>query len=293
MLLRNNAIYLILPASIGLFIFKIKQRNKMKKNKTIIVKWAICILMPVILYFCFNNVVAQIYNIEKGGVSESFPIPIQQTARYVKEYGNEVTEKEAEILSQVLDYENMAENYYPYNADPVKFTWNNESTTEDLKAYFNVWFGQLRKHPGVYIEAAINTNYGFFYPGIENIHYYRQVEGYYNEGNFIFSRPVILKNISDVILDIIEVLDKVPVYNLLSNAGFYTWIFILIIFVLIRGKHYNYMVATIPLIMNLCVCIAAPAFLGNARYNFPLMFFAPTLIGLIVSLNKKQEVLEK
>lgn len=56
----------------------------------------------------------------KDSPKEMFSLPFQQTARYVKEYGDEISEEEREIIAKVLDYDSLAEIYEPMTADPVK-----------------------------------------------------------------------------------------------------------------------------------------------------------------------------
>lgn len=80
----------------------------------------------------------------------------------MRDYGYEISEEDAEIISRVLDYENLAEKYDPITSDPVKYTYHAE-TTEDLTAYFGLWFRQLLKHPGNAVEATMNNAYGWFY----------------------------------------------------------------------------------------------------------------------------------
>ena len=90
----------------------------------------------------------------------------QQTARYVRDYPDEVTVQEWEAIDGVLEYDKLAEAYNPITSDPVKFdAYRSEQTWKERKAYFKAWFQQFLKHPGVYVEASINGCYGFFYPG--------------------------------------------------------------------------------------------------------------------------------
>lgn len=73
------------------------------------------------------------YQIEPGSIREALSLPFQQTARYALEYGNEITEEEAAVISNILDYEHLAENYNPRISDPVKRTFNKNATREELK----------------------------------------------------------------------------------------------------------------------------------------------------------------
>lgn len=90
-----------------------------------------------------------------------FSLPFQQTARYVRDYGTEVTEDEKQAIEKVLDYNSLAEIYSEVTADPVKTTYHAQNTKE-LMDYFTVWFRQFLKHPVCYIESFWNQNYYIF-----------------------------------------------------------------------------------------------------------------------------------
>ena len=57
---------------------------------------------------------------------------MQQTARYIRDYGNEVTDDERTAIEKVLDYDAIAQSYMPelsdgvkqyYKKVPVRVTW--------------------------------------------------------------------------------------------------------------------------------------------------------------------------
>ena len=86
-------------------------------------------LISVAVSSGFQNFLNRHYNIEPGGIQEALSLPFQQTARYVKEHEEEVTQEEKEAIKGVLAY---------------------------------------NKHPVTYIEATMNQNYYLVYPLVEN-----------------------------------------------------------------------------------------------------------------------------
>lgn len=133
-------------------------KENLKKWKSILVAF----LIPVVLILGYQRVLLPACGVEDNGPKEALSIPFQQTARYVRDYGAEVTAEEAEIIGKVLDYENLAELYDPITSDPVKYTYHAE-TTGELLDYFRVWAIQLVKHPANAVEATMNNAYGWFY----------------------------------------------------------------------------------------------------------------------------------
>lgn len=94
-------------------------------------------------------------------------VPFQQTARYLREYPDDVTASEKKAINRILDYDVLAEKYNPELSDPVKITFRFRDNDDDpkldgyMKDYFKAWFAMLRRHPGVYIQATLNNIYSY------------------------------------------------------------------------------------------------------------------------------------
>jgi len=113
------------------------------------------------LYFIVLPVVRYTFTIRSSGPQEMLSLPFQQTAVYVIEYGDEVTEEEREVISKVLEYDNLGMNYNPENADPIKgFSPRGEKS--DYLKYLSVWAKQGIKHPNAYIKATLSHLAGWF-----------------------------------------------------------------------------------------------------------------------------------
>ena len=96
--------------------------------------------------------------------SEAMSIPFQQTARYVCEYEDEVTEYERQVLDDVLNFEGM-KSYQPNISDPIKILYRGG----DLTDYMKIWVQMFFKHPGCYVAAFVNKGYGYLAPVEQNI----------------------------------------------------------------------------------------------------------------------------
>lgn len=64
------------------------------------------------------------FHVEKDTPKEMLSLPFQQTARYVRDYGDEVTEEEKAAIGQVLDYDKIVKGYMELTSDPVKTTYH-------------------------------------------------------------------------------------------------------------------------------------------------------------------------
>ena len=152
-LTRNNGIYMVIPEMFVLiFVF----RKKLKR-------YAVILLFAIFLcYSGLESFATNVLGVADGSIKEMLSIPFQQTARYLTEYPDDVTEEEANGISGVLYYETLAERYEPEQSDRVKDTYSGNGI-EDLKSYFKAWFSMFKKHLGVYFEATFHNTYGYYY----------------------------------------------------------------------------------------------------------------------------------
>ena len=80
-LFRKNGIYIVIISFVFLlFIYKTDWK-----------KWGLCIGIIILIQVSWNNLILPICGVSQGSIREALSIPFQQTARYVKTYGDEVT----------------------------------------------------------------------------------------------------------------------------------------------------------------------------------------------------------
>lgn len=283
---RNEGFYLILASGIGMAVYAYRILWKHRRQKCIRILAAV--LLPIFLFTGYQKILLPACGVEDNGPKEALSIPFQQTARYVRDYGYELTEEEEEIIARVLDYENLAELYDPITSDPVKYTYHAE-TTEDLTDYFGLWLRQLIKHPGNAVEATMNNAYGWFYQEgyAHNYMMTSQIEG--QEIRWEIIQPDMLAGVRQVMERVAKLLSRVPIVNWFENAGFVSWMTILLCAVWIGSGQKKYLLSAAPLITALLVCIAAPTFNYQMRYIMPVMFCVPFFIPMLVQTLKKAE----
>lgn len=286
---RNEGIYLVLLAGVATAIYT--YRTLWKQNHTKCVRILTAVLLPVFLFFGYQNILLPACGVTDNGPQEALSIPFQQTARYVRDYGYELTPEDEEILSRVVDYENLAEKYDPTTSDPVKFSYHGEYT-EDLMDYFGLWFRQLLKHPGNAVEATMNNAYGWFYQEgyAHNYMMASQIEGH--EIRWEISQPESLNGFRQLMERVAKLLSRIPVINWLENAGFVSWMTILFAAALLGAGKKQYLPAVTPLLTALLVCIAAPTFNYQMRYIMPVMFNVPFYIPMFLQSLQNQGKIE-
>lgn len=282
-LFRNEAKY-ILMVSLPVLALLCRQLRKF------FLKYLIVVIGFSILYF---QVLLPICHITPGSIREVLSVPFQQTARYVKEYEEDVTTEEREAINAVLKYDLLADSYYPDLSDFTKNLYRQSCTKASLFRYFKVWFQMFWKHPDSYIQATINNYYYYFYPGpiLFFPYFYKlsiQCMDALNEWmeplGCDFHYPSSLDNVRDQYETLRENLMYIPPIVLLMYSPTYTWFLTLFLLFGIYKKMPQALSLLVVPVLVICMCLISPCNGFYFRYMYPVVFVFPILIPLYFSM---------
>lgn len=268
-LTRNNGIYMVLPANL-LLIFFVKRKKKYI---------AVLVLALVLSFYFVDARLAETFDVDHGSKKEMLSIPFQQTARYLKEYPDDVETWEKDAINAVLSYDELADNYEPEQSDRVKDTFKNNASDRELFTYFKAWFSMFLRHPNVYFEATFNNTYGYIYPfySFEKLGAFQ----FYIKGAPLATGEfdihyIIPDNIREICDSYVELWQKIPGLSLTLQEGTYTWLLLIIIGYFCYTKCFKGILALAAPFLNILVCIASPVN-GYLRYAIPLIACTPII----------------
>lgn len=293
---KNQGVYV----AAAMFLFCIIYFSKYR------VRIAVCMVVPIILFqFGYCGAFFKVAKIASVGKQEALSVCFQQTARYVKYHGDEVTQEEEEAIKKVLKYKAIGKLYDPNLSDPVKKTFKTKSTSEDLKNYFKVWFQMGLKHPGEYIQSFIANTYQYYYLEFRNrrgIYLHAQIMDFYiSKRPWVQQSQEIQKLIRKLQVHVPENLRpvrqtgellmhtvrRIPVISWFANPGVVTWMMIIGFFALWTKKRYTSMLEFLPVFLIFGVCLLSPKN-GNLRYIYPACCMVPALLAAAFG-NLRQE----
>jgi len=286
LLLRNNAFYSMVLISLALLIFV--------RNRGYIALYT-CIF--IVFNTVFTSVLLPYFNFTPGSPREMLSIPFQQTAAYVNKFPDDVTAEEKAVISKILDWETVENEYNPELSDPVKDTFNKYSTSEDLKNYIVTWAKMLVKHPGVYVEAFIEQNYGYYYPGVKDPMTYDTYNDYHAKKAMVSDgiptlKPARPRGLERVYFWIQNTVYHFPFICLLTDTGVYFWLWIFMMLLIIRKfeDKKRYLLYYVPYFAFLVFFLVGPAN-GTIyiRYIMPFVFaIILTVLPLFEYKNKME-----
>ncbi len=258
-----------------------------KYRKQILFSFGVPILFFLVVWM---RMILPALNVAPGGRQELRGFIFQQTARYMVEYQNDVTEYEKGVISSVLDYDHWTENYDPTLQDPVKYTFNQSATTEMLNDYYRVWWKMFLRHPDSYIQATLNNTYGFFYINRNSsIAYLEFSNRGKQENELTIYESKWHDQVYESVKEIIRTLHRVPMINILFCVQLYVWIVIAYIFWVFCTKQYHMLLPAMVAVLSMGILIVSPAN-GNFRYTMPLLYMSPFLLCVMLSKMKVTEI---
>lgn len=284
---KNQGVYVAAAMFLFCIIYFSKYRARI----------AVCMVVPIILFqFGYCGAFFKVAKIASVGKQEALSVCFQQTARYVKYHGDEVTQEEEEAIKKVLNYKDIGNLYDPNLSDPVKKTFKTESTSEDLKNYFKVWLSMGLKHPGEYIQSFIANTYQYYYMEFRNkrglylkpeiMDFYIRKRPWVQKSEAIQKLirklqvhvPENLKSVREKGVLAMDTVRRFPVVSWFTNPGVITWMMLIGFFALWTKRRYTSILEFLPVFLIFGVCLLSPKN-GNLRYLYPACCMVPALLA--------------
>ena len=284
---RNNGIYVVIISFIVLLISKTMKSYK----KTVVFMLALIML----LYYGMNAWVYPMLNVQKGSTREMLSLPFQQTARYLRDNPQDITEDEKKAISAVLDYEKIPELYNPNIADYARNTFRENSTSEELKKYFIVWFKMFFRHPETYFKATLNNTYNYYYfKDMRNFmsEYQNYTAWDINELAIEENKFEFVNNCKTILEKYLGVINRIPFVNHLGRCGLFTWVVLIAFALMFRRKEFAGMILCVPLFVAILICIASPVN-GLQRYMWCVMGTIWVALAALFSRKETKEEVEE
>ena len=280
-LLRKNGIYAVVPMLLA-SAFTVSEKRL--RRPVLAVLLAVCIGS-----FGFDTFTEKVLDIPAGSVGEALSVPMQQTARYIRDYGNEVTDDERTAIEKVLDYDAIAQSYMPELSDGVKQYYKNPGKG-DLARYMLVWAKMLLKHPVCYFEATHANSHGYY-----TITKCRAINDYYT---FISDICMEMSEMNVHYLDksgylryafvqALSAFEKLPLVGLTTSIGFMAWLTAVLGLWLARCKAKPVLPVFIGLGIFWLTCIASPVN-DCMRYFLPVAGCLPLVFCLAAVFSREK-----
>ena len=236
----------------------------------------LALLGVMALYVLYVRLWIPSLGIRPGSVKEALSIPFQQSARYMRDFPEDITEEEAALVDTVLDVRQIGALYNPLLSDLVKDTYRENARF--LPGYFRAWLSMGLRHPAVYIDATLHNMYGFFDPFSKSRDFPDGVgRGALNTNPELqFTYPAALEKPTDALQAFASFLEGVPPFALACNVPLALWVSFYLICECFRKKRAR--ILALPSAISLLILVASPTwYAGGIRYALPVVLMLPVL----------------
>lgn len=149
---RKAGIYVTVLSLLGLL-----SRRELRRPVTVL-----CAAL-LVGHGVLNWVVFPAAGVKSPDERENYSFFYQQTGYYCSTHPEWVTEEEREIISAVLDYDTVVEDYTPKNVDPLKNTYHAQNAAQ-LRAFLGMNLKLALKHPFTALEGVVYSRNRYFCP---------------------------------------------------------------------------------------------------------------------------------
>lgn len=269
-LLRSNGLIAFVATVI---VFALLFRDRYKRT---ILAFAGIIVMAFVL----KHPVLTALNVKQPDTVESLSIPIQQISRVITD-GMELTSEQQELLSNMVNIEDVPDNYKSYISDPIKNLirnygnkdYINENKTEFIKLYVQLGL----EHPREYIRAWIDQTKGYWNSGYS---YWIWSQGV-NDNLAGIEANVNSKTAESVLQDYLREFTAStsnPLLLLFVSIGFNTWLVLISAFSALIRKDFSALFVSVPTIMLIATLLIATPVYAEFRYAYAMFCCLPFIV---------------
>ncbi|WP_230197200.1 DUF6020 family protein [Enorma massiliensis] len=230
---------------------------------------------------------------------EALSIPMQQVARFMRDRPDAVQPEDLRAIDRVLDAPSLARLYDPSKSDPVKATYKEQASSDDLSAFWQTWARLFARDPGCFISATAANYYGYFYPAHamswSYTSYFSSLVMANTETNLIYSDIASYFSFHQLDHPLVRALDglcsgyrllfqRLPFLTLTMQAALYDWALVLLTAYAVRRRRSHAAVFLVPAWVVLLIALVGPC---NAttyfRYAYPVALLVPFLALVIMA----------
>lgn len=217
--------------------------------------------------------------VEPPDTIESLSIPAQHIARAISD-GAVITQEQYDLLSQVVDVEQIPLRYTPNISDSIKNlvreTDNQEYIEEHKKEFLELWIDIGLENPKSYILAQIDQTFGYWYPDVQYWLYAGEFRGY--DSGYQVDRIVKLSDSAAEKVDTyLSSYMDITYWGLFWSIGTASWICVFMFGLCCIKRRKSYMVVYIPVLAVLATLMIATPVYAEFRYAYSLFTTIPLL----------------
>ncbi len=239
----------------------------LRHRRTFLLPYLAMLGVFIALFWFSGNVLLPRLGISGAPEAENYSLQFQQVALYCRTCKDEMSIDEIVTVNNTLDYDTIMRDYTPMTSEPVTNAYIDDGT--DHAEFWQLYRKMFRRHPTLFIKAAVMGSFEYFNPWFEDISYHVNIS---REDDFLTVdyRSGLHGTLSRFWVDCL----KIPVLRVLIGTGLYAWILLIAIVYSIRKKSGLAFLGLVPSIVIMLGLLVSPVN-GDICRGYPLIAAAP------------------
>ena len=242
------------------------------KNKKLLVVMA---AMSVIGWILLNPMLS-LLGVSGGDPVESFSVPIQQVSRVIYD-GCTISDEDEELLSRVIDLEEVSDLYVEWLSDPMKVEVRSKDYDyflANFSQYYDLWIRLGMKYPWTYVKAWVDQTKGYWNAGYGYAMYSETViDNVYGVEKIGGNNPV-----ASLFRLYFGLSRHVVFFEPLHSIGLHVWLVILCFLLNVVKRREEWIISVPVLTLVIGLWFGTPVY-ACFRYVYPLFVCAPLIIS--------------
>lgn len=273
---RHNGWYALVAAFVMLVLFF------RKRCKSLILPW----MFVLVIGWVMNGPAMTWLGVERDNFMEPLSVPIQQIARVIVEECP-LTEEETEMLSIIMDLEEIPELYWDKCCDPVKDEIKGKNLNyliEHKGEYLKLWLQLGMKYPWVYTEAWVEETKGYWNGGYD---YYIYAQ-YIYPNDFDMYMTAQNNPIHDLVKAYLTFTRETVLFQPLQSIGLNIWVLSFLCFLSMVWGRREFML-TMPVLAVVFTLWATTPVFSEFRYAYSVFTCLPFILPVSLCRHPGEE----
>ena len=281
----NGYIMFLIVVIIHLLIFR---KEIFSKKSSLPRTGAIIFAGTLIAAFILKHPVLHALDVSQPDTVEMLCIPLQQISRTIIE-NDDLTQRETELIEEVVSPDRRKEVYHPLYADPekdlIRHEGNQMAIKENVADYAFLYITLGLKHPGSYLKAWVDQTRGYWNSGYD---YWRWIDDTTSEEGYDIYRTVFSDFFARHFYAYQWFFENNPFLVLFLCIGLNVWmVWVLFHVSFVRGNRIGCVIAMPIIALVFTLQISAPVY-SEFRYVYSVFCAIPFLIPAVVFSGKDE-----
>jgi len=207
---------------------------------------------------------------------ESLSIPIQQVSRVIVD-GSSLSDADSELLSHVVDLDEVPSLYISWLSDPMKEEIRSKDLSyfeSHLSDYVNLWIRLGLKHPASYLKAWIDQTKGYWNAGYDYFLYAETI----TDNSYGVEKTAGGNPIASMFSLYFGLSRHIIFFEPLHSIGLHVWILILCFLLNLLKRREEWVISVPVLLLVAGLWIGTPVYC-SFRYVYPLFVSFPLILS--------------